>query len=344
MSASTPGWQKWDPIGTALSDINSDKLTAVADGLADVVTILQGVAEALAIAEGFLAQDPLTAALSTVGNLYAGLMNGLEQTDIYALPMLPHSWADLFHPYTINDAIIDVQSALADRQDPNRPLFGPNDRFASVTILVGADNWTDFRKFLKILGSLFSDYQASKWARFADLRLEFDRYRRSTIPRPERGSQGETWDWYKTSWIELIPPLGEALRKLRDLVDGLVGVGMGLGQTFNDLLEVLEDRINYIRQVVTEVARIAEFLANLRDLAPYSSLLFITSPDGGTQEFVRAMESAGNRPEYKLVGGLTLFAATANPASYFDTLKYLLGMQATSAQAAFGQAAEAVQQ
>lgn len=342
MSATTSNWIHWDPIGSALADIDLGPLESVLSALDTAAETLGGVGEAVALVEAILAEDPIRAAFAAVGQVYSGLINGLEQTDIYALPLLPHSWMDLLHPYTTTDALVDVQSALADRMDPNRPLFGPGDAFASVTILVGADNWTDFRRFVKLFGEIFSAEQASKWARFADLRLQFDKFERAKIPRPARGSQGETWDWYKTNWMELVPPLGDLLRRLRDLADSLVGAGMGLGRAIQDLADILEERIDYVRQLINELARVAEFFARLLELAPNAAVLLSASPDGGTQEYARALESAANRPEHKLTAGITLLVGTANPVAYLEILKKMLGMQVTSIRSDLGQAQEAL--
>lgn len=344
MSATTSNWIKWDPIGSALADVDLAPLESALGVLETAADTLANVGAAVAIVEALLAADPIRAAFSAIGEVYSGLINGLEQTDIYALPLLPHSWADLLHPYTVNDALVDVQSALADRMDPNRPLFGIGDAFASVTILVGADNWTDFRRFVKLFGEIFSAEQASKWARFADLRLQFDKYERNKIPRPARGSQGETWDWYKTNWMELVPAVGDLLRKLRDLADSLVGAGMGLGRAIQDLADILNERLDYVRQLIEELARVAEFFSRLLELVPNAAVLLIASPDGGTQEYVRVLESAANRPEHKLTAGITLMVGTANPVAYLDILKRMLGMQVTSIRSDIGQAQEAIQQ
>lgn len=305
---------------------------AVADGA-------QGIVNALADAEGFLAGDPVGTALGVIVEAYSNLVDDLAGTDVYALPMLPHSWEDLLHPYTITNAIDDVVASLSDQLDPNRPLFHEaGGAFASLTILVGADNWMDFRRLIKLLSEMFSEEQLGKWARFADLRLQFDKFTRHPVPRPDRNSQGATWDWYRTNWMDWVPTLGRALQALRDAMDSMVGYPVGALQGLRDLLEVLNERLDYIRQVLQEIAHLIAFIARIKELIPSASFLWLQSESGGSAEYLRQLSSAGNAPKFKLCGGITLVAATGNPVAYFNSVKQLLGFQLVEAESAYGRA------
>lgn len=331
-------WTTYDQVGDFVDARFADDLRQISEKLGTAAEAVGDVARVLEIVEAFLGTDPIRAAMAAVGAAYTGLINGLEGTDIYVLPLLPHTWKDLLHPYTIENALVDVESALADRMDPSRPLLGEGDAYVACTILVGADNWMDFRKLLKILDTLFSDRQLGKWARLADFRFQFDKYRRHPLPRAERGSQGETWDWYRSNWMDLVPPLGALLRRLRDLADALMGGLDGLAGGLRELADTVRERADYLRQVADELEAILRFLAGLRDLIPKASVLVTRADRGGVPRYVQDLRGAGNQPRFKLVAGLTIFAGTANPGAYLDILSHALGIQLQDVHQAVGRA------
>lgn len=327
-------WEKADPIGDWLDSVTqgNDTLKAAADVLTTLAETANDAGQVLGLVDAFLGTDPIGLAMSTVGRVLGAFLNDLEGVDVYALPLLPHSWSDLLHPYTTSNAMVDVASSLTDMMDPNRPVFSAGSAFASATFLVGADNWMDFRKLLKILDTLFSADQGGKWARLADLRYQFDKHKLQPVPRAARGSQGETWDWMRTNWTELIPPVGNLIHALRDLAESLLGVVNGVGNMLSDLADVIRERASYLRQIAEELAKLLSFLAALRKLAPYGSWLFLTSADGGTDKYLMDLTNAGNQPPYKLVAGVTLFTATPNPAAFYEIIKRVFGVQAQNAE------------
>lgn len=339
-------WTKFDPVGGWLEDVaaGSETLRAAAAGVETVAEGVRDVAQVLALVEGFLGTDPIKTAMATIGGAYDALISDLEGADLYALPILPHSWKDLLHEYTYSNAMVDVASSLSDRMDPNRPILSDGAAYASFTLLIGADNWMDFRKLLKILDGMFSTEQLGKWSRFADLRFQFDKHKRRPIPRAERGSQGETWDWYRTDWIELVPPVGEILRALRDLSDWAVGGADSLARMLEDLAELVIERADYIRQIAEEMAKLLEFLANIRKLVPYASVLFTSADRGGTQAYLTDLVNAGNAPGFKLVAGVSILTGTANPDAFVDIVKRALGIQASRVEAVINQAEQQFQQ
>lgn len=359
MPAKTPGWIRWDPIGNALADLDSEALQDVVDGLDSVVGTLNDLAELVSAVEALLAQDPISQAIGAFVQVFEALLDDLEGTDIYFLPHLPHTWADVLRPYTIRDVADDLASSIADKMDPNRPLFDAGGTFGSVTFIVGADNWMDFRKLLKLLSEMFSDAQIAKWSRFADIRFEFDKYQRYPKPRAERGSQGETWDWYRTNWPDLVPAVTDVLRACRDFAEGFTGGVSGLGRGLSEVTQILSERLAYIRAFIEEFAKLAEFLRRIAELAPQVAILPMVSADGGSNELTRAFyaslggpaqeigvsDSRKGGPKFQLCAGFTLLSATGNPAAYFEILKKLLGLQIPAIESALGniqQAAEAL--
>jgi hypothetical protein len=201
----------------------------------------------------------------------------------------------------------------------------------------------DFRRLLKLLTTIFSDDQVSKWTRLADIRFKFDTYQRRPVPRAERGSQGETWDWSRTNWTELVPPVGDALRSARDFAEGFNSGVKGLSRGLSEVTYILQERVAYIRTFLEEFSKLAAFLANLKEIAPEFAVLPIVSQDGGTNEFTRTFYSSlggsgvdyarngadrdRGGPQFKLCAGFTLFTGTGNPLAYFRILKTLLGLQ-----------------
>lgn len=302
-------------------------LDSVAAGLEAAALTAQKLADILEIVEGVLAADPIEGILGVIGEAYFDLLGDLQQTDVYALPLLPKRLSDLLHPYTVGDAIDDVLQAVADTKDPSRPIFSPGAPFATLTILVGADNWMDFRELVRLFSEMFSADEQNRWKRLADLRLQIDKFHRRPVPRAERGSQGTPWDWHQTNWLDLVPALGEGLRRLQDFADGLLGYPMGVGHALNDLLDVVLERVDYIRRVITEVGLLLDFLSKLDQLLPNLAVLGAYSAQGGTTEYERLLTSAGNQPKYKLVAGVTLLFATGSPLAQYEIVKRLLGFQ-----------------
>lgn len=337
MPVRSAAWRRWElSLGDGATDtLGLDTALDAVQTLADGAS---GIVQALAVVEGLLATDPIGQAFGVIAEAYSDLIQDLTGTDVYALPLLPHSWADLLHPYTTGDAIQDVIASISDQMDPNRPIFEAGGAFASLTILVGADNWMDFRRLIKLFSEMFSPEQGRMWGRLADLRLQFDKFQRHPIPRAERGSQGVTWDWYRTNWADLFPAVGEALTALQNALDSLLGYPAGIAQGLQDLLDVLRERLDYVRQVLAEIANLLAFIARLKELIPNSALLWIESADGGSTEYLRALSDAGNQPEHKLCAGVTILAATGNPVAYFNAVKRLLGFQLVAAQSAAQQA------
>lgn len=350
MPAKTPGWIRWDPLGNALAELDSDALTQAANGLESVAETLNTVAAIIEQVEALLAADPIGQAIGALVQTLEALLDDLEGTDIYFLPHLPHTWADVLHPYTIHDVADDLAASIADKMDPNRPLFDAGGTFASTTFIVGADNWMDFRKLLKLLSEIFSDAQIAKWSRFADIRFEFDKYQRYPKPRAERGSQGETWDWYRTNWPDLVPAVTDVLRACRDFAEGLVVGTKGIGRGLSEVTQVLMERLAYIRSFIEEFAKLAEFLRRIAELAPQVAILPMVSADGGSNELTRAFfasiggpaqeigvqDSRKGGPKFQLCAGFTILTATGNPLAYFEILKKLLGLQIPAIESAIG--------
>jgi hypothetical protein len=331
-----PAWHRYG-LSIAQQPL-PEGVQAALDAIQTAADVAQGVVDGLAVLEGFLASDPIGQAFGVIAEAYSSLLQDLEGTDLYALPLLPHSWADLLHPYTSQDAVDDVAAALSDQLDPNRPVFGEGGAFASLTILVGADNWMDFRRLVKLFSEMFSADQIGKWSRFADLRLQFDKFQRHPTPRADRNSQGATWDWYRANALDLFPQVKEALQAIEDAMDSLAGYPAGAAQFLRDLLEVLTERIAHVRQVLQEISNLLDFISRLAELIPNAAILWIHSDSGGSSEYLQQLENAANRPQHKLCAGVTIVAGTGNPFAYFERVKQLLGFQLVNAQSAAGQA------
>lgn len=325
--AASGRWESWqglenfyDGLATELS-----ALQGIADGLNGVADAASTVGEAVSIIDSILADDPIRGIFSAALGQFAVLMDDLRNTDIYALPILPKNWSSLLYPYSVQTALSDVNASLNDLKDPNRPEFSEGAGFFSFTILVGANNWEDFRSTIKVFGELFSQDQLNKWSRLADLKFEFNKVKANPIPRIDRNSQGTPWDWYRTNWTDLVPPLTRALELLEQLADSLVSDVTGIGRGLQNLAEALRERAIYLQQVIAEVEKVARFLANLAQVLPRASILGVYSENGGTVEFQQALLNSANQPQYKLTAGITLLFATGNPVAHYEILKRLLG-------------------
>jgi len=320
-------WESWQGLDNFYDDL-ADQLSAlesIADGLNGVADVADTVGQAVQIIESILADDPIRGIFGAALGQFAALMNDLRNTDIYALPILPKNWSSLLYPYSVQTALNDVNASLTDLRDPNRPEFSAGAGFFSFTILVGANNWEDFRSTIKVFGELFSQDQINKWSRLADLKFEFNKAKNSPLPRQDRNSQGVPWDWYRTNWTDLVPPLTRAIELLESLANSLSSNVAGIGRGLQNLAEVLRERAVYIQQVLEEVEKVARFLANLAQILPRAAILGVYSPDGGTEAFQQALLNSSNQPKYKLTAGITLLFATGNPAAHYEILKRLLG-------------------
>lgn len=322
-------WETWEPDSAWLESIvaTHPKLVTASNTLNTLADKVIDAARVVDLVSGFIAADPIHQAMAALGGVFSSFINGLEATDIYALPLLPKTWGDLLHPYTYQNVLIDLESSLSDMLDPNRPTAGPGEAYVSLTILVGANNWMDFRRLIKLLGGLFSQEQADKWSRFADIRFNFDKYDRHPIPRPDRNSQGETWDWYRSNWLEWFPVVGHVVTMLRDTADALMGGITGLGEGLQDLAEVIAERASYLSAIAEELANVAKFLANIRQLAPSSRYIMTKGAQGGVTQYINDVVNASDAPEYKLTAGITFFASVPNPDAYVEILKRIFGFQ-----------------
>ena len=325
--AASGRWESWQGLDNFYDDLANQlsALETIAEGLNGVADAADTVGEAVQIIEAILADDPVQGIFGAVLGQFAEFMNDLRNTDIYALPILPKNWSSLLYPYSVQTALNDVNASLNDLKDPNRPEFSGGAGFFSFTILVGANNWEDFRSTIKIFGELFSQDQYNKWSRLADLKFEFNQVKTNPIPRVDRNSQGVPWDWYRTNWTDLVPPLTRAVELLEDLANSISSTTAGIGRGLQNLAEVLRERAVYIQQVIAEVEKVARFLANLAQILPRAAVLGVYSPNGGTQEFQNALLNASNQPQYKLTAGITLLFATGNPVAHYEILKRLLG-------------------
>lgn len=327
---STASWSEPGNLRQAYADALEGAEAAfgpVAEGLDAASNTLSNLIEILSIVDAALADDPIAGIMGIVGEAYTNLINDFLNTDIYVLPIAPKKWSDLLHPYDIEAATDDVVYSLSDHMDPNVPAnFSEGSAFVSITLLVGADNWLDFRRILKDFSELFSADQLGKWGRLADIRFQFDKYRRKPVPRAERGSQGIPWDWYRTDWMTLVPPIGNALQELAGLADNLMGLPMGVGHALQDLVRVLQERARYVQQILEDVRDLIDFLRRLQEILPKLAVLGIYG-NGGTQAYANAIKNAANKPPYKLTAGVTLFFGTGDPVAQYNIMTRLLGMR-----------------
>lgn len=307
-------------------------LSGLAAGLRAAQVVVHAAEEVLAF------QDPLSAIALEAVQLFQQFMASLLESDVYALPIMPVTWGDLLHPYTMEQALLDVSASLNDTRDGSRPVFNQNDAFASITFVVGANNWADFGDMLRVLGPLFSGTELNKWTKLADISFRRNELAKVPFPRTNRNSQGVPWDWTRSDWENLIPGLGEALRGLVALLDTFSQVGRGIGEGISDLIEALTERLAYIESVLASIAAVAEVLAKWKELLPRMKYVYVSGAGGGSVGYVEALQSATRRPEYKLTAGITFAAFGANPDKYIEMLGRLIGLRITEAEAAVANA------
>ena len=337
-------WTQPTAVRTLIDEIAGQQEAAyeatgtVLDG---VVEGLEAAGEILQIVQALASPDPLSAIVGAAIQQFQDFVQNLLGADIYVLPMMPTSWRDLLRPYTIDMALNDLASSVGDMRDPSRPILGHGAAYASLTVMVGANNWEDFLSFIKIFGELFDGTEFNKWSRLFDLRFNFDHH--IPLPRRDRNSQGTPWDWHRTDWMELIPPIREVMEQLFELADSLVGVSRGLTNAMSDLVDTLRERIEYIRQVLDVLARIADLIRRWKELVPRLHVLVVSGAEGGTSGYVDAVVNAGNRPEFKLCAGMTFLASGPNPMANLAVLERLIGLKVQEFEDAVDNAEAAIE-
>jgi hypothetical protein len=235
--------------------------------------------------------------------------------------------------------LADLNASLADQRDPNRPrLSEATGAYASVTLVAGANNWHDFEQTIRIFGKLFSGDEFNQWARFADLRLRYQDMRDNPIPRPQRYAHGAPRDWSRTNWQTLIPAVADVLQRAYDLLESARGYQRGFGSLMREAIELLRKRIQYLKSLAQEVSELADLLANITELLPRCRVLWASNSSGGTNDYLTQLNGAGDRPDFKLVGGVTLLLAPGpNVLAGFDVLKQCFGLQRARVEGAADQ-------
>lgn len=318
-----PTWKQPEIQADWLEDLpEAENFSSFMEGFADAIGAAVSVLEMLSVVD-----DPVAAALRDVSKYLTNLVDALRNLDIYAFPMAPTTWGDLLRPYTMERALTDLSASVNDLRDPNRPKgFDEDDAFVSLTLAFGADNWKDFRRTLRIWGETIDAAQSNKWLKLDQMRLKFDQVSESPIPRGTRGGQGSPWDWSKTGWVDELPILIGAER-LADVLQAATAYPNGLIATLEELVEDLQDQIGYIIKILDDVRRIAEMLQNWQDLIPRIKYLYAAGKGGGVPAFVNAVVNANNRPDYKLMAGMTFVAFGPNPVLGVQQLLDAIGLK-----------------
>lgn len=335
-------WVQPAPVKSIIDDLVGQEgvYTATGTVLDGVVDVLQAAETVLEVAEAIASPDPLSAIAGAAIQEFQSFILNLLGADIYALPIMPHAWRDLLRPYSIDMALNDFAASTSDMLDGSRPILDSRAAYASITVMVGANNWLDFTKLIRLLGELFDGTEGNKWSRLADLRLNFDSH--IPLPRRERNSQGTPWDWSRTNWLEQIPPINDFVEWLFGLADSLVGGARGLTGALAQLIENLIERIEYIREVTEEIRKIADLIRRWRELFPRLHVLVASNSEGGTQGYVDTVTNAVNRPEFKLCAGITFVAFGPNAVANIEAVGRLIGLKTDEFNAAVDNAEAAV--
>lgn len=317
-----------DELVEALAPI----LDPVTEALGRVGETLHTAAQIVEIIEALATPDPLAAIVGAAVAQFQSFVLNLLATDIYVLPMMPLSWADLLRPYSIQDALNNLSASTNDTLDPNRPVADENAAFATITIVVGANNWHDFTNLLKLFGRIFDGSEFNKWSRLFNMRFNFDSSE-IQLPRRMRNSQGTPWDWSRTNWLEQVPGLSKVVERALELANGLNGVGRGLTEGLNELSDLLIERAEFLRRVLQELSEIATLLEEWRELLPRMYVLATASAPhndgspGGVAGYVDTLMNAGGRPEFALTAGLTFVAFGPDAAANVNAVGRLIGLK-----------------
>jgi len=302
------------------SDETMDNLDSFVGGLEDAANVLVLVDELLT------APDPLSVLLNAASAEIIDFARGLQTSDIYMLPVIPLSWKALLRPFTIDDAITSVQQATTDTKDGSRPTATETSAYVQVTLLGGADNWTDFLAILDAFGAFFSADYWGKWGVLASIKRNFNGYEAGL--RQDRQSQGTPWDWMRSRDLGTIMPQFDKLVTWIETVLGEVGAfTASTARTIRNLVRVIRKKLAVIRNALAQLQEFVRFLIAWRDLVPTLHVLYTYGASGGVRQMLEDITTSTQRPEFKLCSGVTFAAFGVNPVNNFNRFMDLLGLE-----------------
>ena len=306
------------------------------EAMEGVMGVVRGATDVAQALDALLTEpDPLSAILALANNQLQQFLISLQESDVYMLPLKPHSWRALLRPYTMNHALTELGASVTDYLDGSRPQFGPNDAWASFTLAVGANNWMDFEEALKVFGTLFSAEEGDQWMRLFTMKFNFDKAKRNPMERRYRNTQGVAPDWTRTNWLEQIPILGPLVALLTQILNELLPYSRGLATGIAELVKLLEKRIEKIAAAMTQVNKVLELITAWQQLLPRLHYLAAASPRGGVTDYVSAVTNALHRPEFKLMAGVTFVAFGPNALEYIKTVGTFIGLKMDEVEASY---------
>jgi len=313
------------------------------DGVESVVNGLETAAEVLAVVDELLSTpDIISTLISAASGEVLAIVRDLQATDIYMLPVLPLAWKALLRPFTIDDAITSIQRASQDTKDGSRPVASEATAYVQLTILGGADNWTDFLAILDAFGVFFSADYWGKWGVLASIKRNYNGYEPGL--RQARQSQGTPWDWMRSRDLGTVMPVFDEFFTWVENILGEIGeFTASTARVVANLIRVIRKKLAAIRAALAKVQEFLAFLIAWKDLVPKMRVLYSYGSSGGAAKMLADITSSTNRPEFKLCSGVTLAAFGVQPVNNFNRFMDLLGLEIEGLAEAKKQIAEALE-
>lgn len=289
------------PSGDPPSDFDPIDLEAISGVLAatrEVADVMRTAVDSAAPVINLLANnDPLSTAVSMLASTLNDTIDAILETGLYLYPIAPNKLVDLLSTFPTETALNTVAASVFDAMDSERPQAPDTSAYAGMVVLVGINEWEDFKGMYDLFKGLFGDL--SKFGRIGDIWEDFSTKTSERSDPTFRATQGVGQDWY--SWrIEEIDAVNDALLNLKHMININIG---GLGGALQNSMRILQKRIAYIARVIEAAARLAEFISIVNQIRAKCLVLPLASQSGGVGGMVSDIVNSKNKPDYELCVG-----------------------------------------